>query len=610
MYGWNGRILNVDLSRGRSIVEKYDASLALQFLGGRGFAAKMLWDRLKAGTDPFSPENLLIVATGPLTGLSLPSSGKLVLAAKSPLTNGYGDGNIGSRAAVHLRKAGYDAITFVGKARKPSVFLVEDRKAEIRDAGDLWGLGAFEAEDELMKEYGGNVGILLIGPAGEKLVRYATVVSEGGRSGGRPGMGAVMGSKNLKAIVVKGSAEIPVADPMKLKKLAAEAYREILEKPKYEFWRRQGTMSVVEWSQANSVLPTYNFKEGVFDQSTGIDGFTMEKIKTSQKGCPNCNMLCGNVVEDFEKMPSELDYENVVMLGSNIGLGDLKQVATLNRLSDDYGVDTISLGSAVGFAMESAERGVISVDVEWGDFDKAKNLVSNIVYRRGIGDTLAEGTLKATEKLGGDAMKWAMQIKGLEVSAYDCHTAPAMALSYGTSPIGAHHKDAWVISWEMTVGRESYSEAKVDKVIEFQRIRGGIFEGLVACRLPWIEVDFEMDWYPRFLKAATGVNMSLSDLYTVADRIYCLMRAFWVREYKGRWSSFMDQPPGRWFDEPLTQGPLKGSALNREGYSGMLAKYYEKRGWDSRGIPKETTLKNIGLDYVARELKQYVSLRS
>ena len=610
MYGWNGRILRVNLSKGRTTTYEYTSDIALNFLGGRGFAIKILWDELNVGVNPFSPENMVILATGPLTGLPLPSSGKLVLATKSPLTGSYGDGNIGGRAAVHLRKAGYDAVVLEGSASKPSLLWIDDDRVEILDAGDLWSLGAFKAEKELRDKFGGKVGVLLIGPAGENLVKYATVISENGRSGGRPGIGAVMGSKRLKAVVIRGSKNIPVFDPDGVKALGAEGRRVILDKPEYGFWMRQGTMSTIEWSQENSVLPTFNFKEGVFEEAETIGGFAMEKIKKSQKGCPNCNMLCGNVVQDLDELSSELDYESVAMLGSNVGLGDLKEIASLNRLADDYGIDTISLGNVIGFAMEASEKKLIDEKIDWGDFVRVRELVEDVVYRRGIGAILAEGTRRAAERLGGDTSRWAMNVKGLEISAYDCHLAPGMALAFATSPIGAHHKDAWVISWEIQVGRQSYSEAKVDKIIELQRIRGGLFESLVTCRFPWIELGLSLEWYPKFLKVATGVDFQMEKLFKIADRIYNLIRAFWVREYQIKWGSIMDYPPSRWFDEPLTVGLCKGATLKRDGYERLLQEYYRKRGWDHRGIPAEATLKELGLAEVAKELKCYVKLKA
>ncbi len=611
MKGWTGKILWVDLSRKSFSVQSYDAKLALDYVGGRGFAARILWDHAPAGVDPLSPENLLIVAAGPLTGLPGPSTGKLVVASKSPLTHGYGDGNIGTRAAVEMRKAGYDAVVVRGRAEKPVYLYVEDGKAELLSAEELWGLDTFTTQRRLEEAHGREAGILLIGPAGERKVAYATVISQEGRSGGRVGIGAVMGSKNLKAIVFKGSSEPEVADKEALRRLAADAYREIKRKPAYAFWMRQGTMMTIQWSQENSVLPTYNFSEGVFEESSSIDGFAMEKLKVKQRGCPNCNMTCGNCILDDEGAVSELDYENVAMLGSNLGIGDLRKVARLNRLADMWGVDTINLGAALSYAAELSQRKLISERIEWGDFDAMLRLAEDIVEKRGLGAVLSEGLREASAKLGG--ADFAMHVKGLSISAYDCHAAPAMALSYGVSPIGAHHKDAWIISWEVAHGRFEYSKKKVERVVELQRIRGGLFETLVACRLPWVEVGLELDWYVRLFNAATGLSWALSDHVRVADRIYSLIRAFWVREYaaEGRgWSRLLDYPPAKWFKEPLTKGPLRGARLDPLKYDEMLGYYYSIRGWDFRGVPRETTLDSLGLSDVKDELKKYIQLAS
>jgi len=608
MYGWNGRLLRIDLSKRKALAQEYSAEMAKNFLGGRGFATKILWDELEPGIDALSPQNRLVFAAGPLTGFALPSSGKLVVSAKSPLTGGYGDGNVGTHAAVQMRKAGYDAMVIEGKAEKPSVLLVQDKRTEFVDAKDLWGLSSFDTEGRLRKVHGKTAGILSIGQAGENLVKFANIVSQEGRAGGRPGIGAVMGSKNLKAVVIVGSGDLPAAHPKELKDLGLEAYKEILAKPNYAFWKRQGTVSTIEWSQENSVLPTRNYSEGVFEKAEAIGGFSMEKLKASNRGCPQCNMTCGNVVKDADSKESELDYENVAMLGSNIGLGDLGKVAALNRRADEFGLDTISLGNVIGFTMEASEKKFIDEKLSWGDYGTVRALMEDIAYRRGFGAMLAEGVRFAAEKIGKGSDRWAMHIKGLEISAYDCHTTPGMALSYATSFSGAHHKDAWVISWEVKVGRESYGEEKVDKVIEFQRIRGGFFECSTTCRLPWVEVGFELEWYPKFLRAATGLEITWNDLKVVADRVCNLIRAFWIREFGKNWSKEMDVPPARWFEEPLTKGQLKGSKLDRTKYDAMLQNYYRKRGWDKRGIPTETTLNKLGLGNVAKQLKECVKI--
>jgi len=600
--GWTGVFLDIDLTESKSAEERYDESKALNFLGGRGFAAKILWDRLKAGTDPLSPENLLIFAAGPLTAIGLPNSGKLVVAAKSPLTGGYGDGNIGTLAAVHMRKAGYDALIMKGKASTPVVLHIKDNTIEFLNAKEYWDKSAFETEESLRQKFGRTAGIVSIGQAGENLVKFATLVSQEGRSGGRPGMGAVMGSKNLKAVVIEGTRQIPLADLNEMRKLASDGYKEVLANPLYSFWKRQGTMSTVEWSQENGVLPTFNYREGIFSGAEDIGGFAMEKMKVGNRGCPQCNMTCGNVVKDSEGQDSELDYENVGMLGSNIGIGNLAQVACLNRMADAFGFDSISLGNVVAFAMEASEKRLIAEKVRWGDFEAIKALVNDIAYRRGLGNILADGVRQASVTVGKGSGDWAMHVKGLEISAYDCHAAPGMALAYGTNSVGAHHKDAWLITWEIKAGRSNYDNQKVDFLIQTQLLRGGLFEALTVCRFPYNQLGLGLEWYQKYLHAATGVEFSLNRLTEISDRILNLMRAFWVREYGDKWSRELDVPPMRWFKEPLTEGILKGSVLDLEKYNGMLDSYYQKRGWNKNGVPTKETLEKLGLADAAQQL--------
>jgi aldehyde:ferredoxin oxidoreductase len=608
--GWNGRFLRIDLTKNIVGLEKYSEDFARRFIGGRGFAIKILWDELKQGTDSLGPDNILIFATGPYTGTVLPNSGKMIVAAKSPLTEGYGDGNLGSRAAPNLRKCGIDAVIIKGKAENPVYLWVNNKKVEIRDASHIWGRNSYETEKKLKEEHGLGCGVLTIGQAGENLSRIATIVSQEGRAGGRPGMGAVMGSKNLKAIVFLGTNEIPSYNPRVVKKLGQEGLKKIPTYDNYSYWKRQGTMATVEWCQKASTLPTRNFSEGVFAFADNIDGNTMETATIKQRGCPNCNMICGNVILDTEGLESELDYENVVMLGSNIGIKDLKEVAKLNRICDELGLDTIGAGNVIGFAMEASQKKLTELDLKFGDFEGAKKFLYDLAYMKGHGASFGLGTKKAADKLGGDSIDWAMQVKGLECSAYDCHFCPGMSLSFGTSPIGAHHKDAWVISWEISSGRrEEYGSEKADKVIEFQRIRGGMFESLVACRFPWIELGFELNHYPPYFEAITGIPVTLDDLWRFGDRVYALIRAFWVREFEGKWDRKMDYPPNRWFKEPLKEGPIAGKHLIEDKYDKLLQIYYDKRGWDTRGIPTMKTFIELDLHKEAKDLAKIIELK-
>ena len=612
--GWVGKILRVNLSKEQVKEQEVSKELAYEWIGGRGWAIKLLWDELELGIDPLDPENKIIIATGPLTGTIVPSSGKVVVASKSPLTGGYGDGNIGSHLGHMLKMSGYDAIIVEGKAKKPVYLWITPNGVEIKDASHLWGLSTFETEIILREDHGNDIGSLTIGPAGENMVKFAVVITEYGRAGGRPGIGAVFGSKKLKAIVAHGWNDIPIVDLEKTYELAYEVRRALMSNPGYRKWIEQGTMMTIEWSQEASVLPTYNFTEGMFDDYMNIGGETMAKTyKLLRKGCFSCAMPCGNLslarFGKFEGTWAELDYENVGMLGSNIGIGSMDAVIKLNRVADEVGVDTISLGSVIGFAIELYQRGIISkkhtdgLELKWGDVDTILELVDKIVKREGFGKILAEGVKKVAEKIGGEALKYAIHVKGLEVSAYDCHAAPAMALSYGTSPIGAHHKDAWVISWEVRYGREKVDATKIGKVIEFQRIRGGLFEILTVCRLPWIELALDLEYYVKLFKAITGLEYTLDRFFFIADKIYNLIRAFWVREFGG-WSREYDYPPRKWFEVPLSKGPLAGTKLSKEIYDRLLDMYYEARGWDKTGIPRKSTLEKFGLTDVIKQLEK------
>src|SRR5512139_641941 len=600
MKGYADKLLRVNLSNGKVSKEEISESMKRDFLGGRGFAVKILWDEVRR-VDPLSEKNKIIFSTGPLSGQLLPSSGKMVIASKSPLTGGYGDGNIGTMASVHLRKAGYDVVVVEGKSEKPCCLLIEDQDVKVVDASELWGKDTFEAQDLLEKKYGKNSGILLTGPAGENLVPISTVMSQKGRAGGRPGMGAVMGSKKLKAVVIKGTGNVSNFDDNSLKEISKKGYDEIKAKDSYGFWMKQGTMQAFEWCNENACLPTYNYREGVFEFSKEMDGYVVEKLNVGRKGCPMSNMQCGHIIKDSNGQDAELDYENVAMLGPNIGLGSLPKAALLNRMADEWGLDTISLGSCIGFLMEASERGFITDKIKWGDFEAAQRLTLEIGKGEGLGKLFSHGVKSASETIGKGSQKWAMQVKGLEISAYNCHACPGMALSFGTSPIGASHKDAWIISWEIANDRFSYDKSKVEKLIEFQRIRGGFFESATVCRLPWVEVSFGLHWYPEYLEAATGNRMGWEDFYEVGDRVYNLIRAYWKREIP-QFGRAWDYPPDRWFEEPLSQGKMEGVKLDRQQFDQMLSWYYELRGWDQNGIPTKETLDHLGLKEVSKEM--------
>ncbi|MGQ9801166.1 MAG: aldehyde ferredoxin oxidoreductase family protein [Candidatus Saccharicenans sp.] len=611
MYGWTGNILRINLTSRTHKVESFDEEFAKKWVGGRGFALKILWDELKPGIDPLGPENKLIVTVGPIAGIPAPNTGKTVVAAKSPLTGGYADGNLGTRVTEQMRKAGYDIIIIEGKSDKPVYLYIEDDRIEYLPADEIWGKGTYDTQSWLYKKYGKGAGVLSIGQGGENLNLYAMVRSLEGRAGGRPGIGAVMGSKKLKAIVIKGSRPIPVADPEGMRKLGLEDLRKVGEIDKKTGWSIQGTTGVLAWCNEVAALPVHNMRKTHHPDAWKIDGERLNNARVATYGCPNCTMRCGITILDYEGRESELDYENIGMLGSNLDIFELDQVASLNYLCDDYGLDTISAGAVLAFYADAIEQGAIKGDFRFGDAEMAKKLLGMAAKREGeIGNLLADGTLRMARKIGHNSEAYAMQVKGLEISAYNCKFIPGMALAFGTSPIGAHHKESWVITFELKqTARDSYGPEKAAKVIELQRIRGGLFEFIVACRFPWIELGWDLEHYAEYFNKTTGLNWTLNDFWKVADRIYALMKFFWVREFPF-WDRTRDYPPMIWFDpnNADTDGPIAGKVLELDKYNQLLDYYYEQRGWDKRGIPTRKTAEALDLKQEADEVEKFTKL--
>jgi aldehyde:ferredoxin oxidoreductase len=611
MNGWTGKFLRVDLTTETFKEESFDEKFAHKWVGGRGFAAKILYDELKPGIDPLGPENKLIVALGPIAGIPAPNTGKTVVAAKSPMTGGYGDGNLGSRMTEQLRKAGYDALIVEGRADRPTLLYIEEGKVEFVPADGLWGKGTYETNDWIYARYGKGVGVLNIGQAGENMVRYAVVRSLEGRAGGRTGVGAVMGSKKLKAIVAKGSKLIPQADPEAMKKLGQEDLRKVHQMDKESGWSIQGTNGVLAWCNEVAALPVRNHRKTHHPDAWKVDGERLNSLRIATYGCPNCTMRCGITIHDSHGRESELDYENIGLLGPNLEIFDFPQVAALNYQCDDYGIDTMSAGGVLGFYADAIDQGAVQGDFRFGDAVKAQELLRRIALREGeLGNLLAEGSLRAARAFGKGSEAYAMQVKGLEVAAYNCKFIPGMALAYGVSPIGAHHREAWIITFEIKqTTRESYGPEKARKVVELQRIRGGLFEFIVACRFPWIELGWGLEHYPKYFNTITGLAWTLDDFWRVADRVYGLIKLFWLREYPNT-TRRDDYPPAVWFDPANAdkEGPIAGKVLEYEKYDGLLQHYYDIRGYDRRGVPTKKTLAELGLEAEAAKAERFGKL--
>ena len=611
MGGYAGKILFVNLSDGICFTRTLYPEMARDYLGGRGLAAYLLYRLNPQGVNPLEPDNRVVVASGPLAGTLVPAGGKITFASKSPLTNGYGDSNMGGHLAGELKYAGYDAVVIRGKAEKPSILVIDDDKVEIRDGSKYWGQGSLNAERMLKDDLGEDFQIAVIGPAGENLVRFACVSHDFGRQAGRTGIGAVLGSKNLKAICARGSQSVPLHDFDEVVKKGKEMFKECAENPASRAWQRLGTPGVTRWVNEIGAFPTRNFKKEWFDKHENLSGDVMrERIVIHDKACGFCPMPCGKWSRarkegKYDVFVEGPEYETIALCGGNTELDNIEDVAYANYLLDQLGLDTISGGAVIAFAMECFEKGVITremtegQELKFGDIDSLKWLAEKISHQEGIGAVLALGTKKAAEILGGGSEKFAIQVKGNEQSGYGTRNAPAMMLAYITCDVGAHHNRAWAITWDIEKGRD-LMEGKAERVIYLQRVRP-MFDMLGVCRLQWVEIGLELEHYPEILKRVTGRDYSLDDLLKISERIWNLTRAFWKRENPG-FGRKDDQPPARFLEEEIPDGPSAGKKFTQEKIDELLDEYYRLRGWDQNGIPTKEKLLELGLDFAADEL--------
>lgn len=602
MDGYAGTILRVNLTTGEVRKEAYDAEVARDFLGGRGFGIFTLYREVPAGTDPLSPQNKLIASTGPLSGLLVPGAGKMDWTTKSPQTGGYASASVGGHLTAELKYAGYDAIILEGASDKPVYLYIDDDTVELRRASDLWGRGSITVEEMLKKKLGEDFQIATIGPAGENLVKYACITHDFGRQAGRGGVGAVMGAKKLKAIAVRGTQTIPVANPDAYWARSKSMYRACKQAPALEAWQRYGTTIVTSWCDEVGALPTRNFQQGSFEAGKNLYGDVMrERIVITDKGCFGCPSPCGKYsnAKKYGIFVEGPEYETIALCGSNCALSDIEDVAYANYLCDELGVDTISAGNAIAFAMECHERGVLGpsdtngLDLRFGNAPAVFGMIERIARREGLGDLLAEGVKEAAKHLGQGSEDLAVHVKGMEQSGYETHNATSMLLAYMTCDVGAHHNRAWAITYDLEVGRDRVAPDKVAKVIELQHIRP-LFDALGACRLQWVELGIDVTEYAPMMTAVTGVDRSWEDLLKISERIWNLTRMYWAREVDG-FGRDWDSPPPRFYKEAATGGPTAGQLTTFEDAQRMLDMYYEQRGWDENGIPKAETLAGLGL---------------
>jgi aldehyde:ferredoxin oxidoreductase len=591
--GYFKKLLWVDLDKGETSVVNLSDEFCLKYVGGRGFGIKLVWDNLKNYCSPLDPQNMIVIALGPLTGVYLPSSGKTSFISISPATGIYGDSNMGGSFGVELRQAGYDALVIKGKAEKLSYLWIDDDEVKIVENEGLKGKGCLEVEGIIKNDLkDDHLSIASIGVAGENLVRFACISADWGRNAGRTGMGAVLGSKNIKAIVVRGSKDIPVFDIKRLKEISDASFEKLKSHKYFSFWQEQGLMSVIDYANEAGIMPTYNFKDGQFDRAEKINGFEMQaKYKIGDTACFACPMACGNICLVREGTYSGTvvegpEYETACMFGPNLGVDNFACILKANALCDDLGVDTISTGNLIGVLIEAQETGLISekevggIRLKWGDEESIIRLIHDIAHREGIGNVLAGGSMELLKKFP-QVRPILSQVKGLEQSAYDARAAMSMALGFATSDIGAHHTRAWPLAKELEMGKDWDLEQKADLVIYHQTLRP-LFDMLGVCRLPWIELGFDENTYAEFFSAITGVEVSLDELLKRSNALYDLTRSININLGVSKKD---DYPPERCFSTPIPSGPQAGKVLDREEYENILALYYKRRGWDENGQP-------------------------
>lgn len=625
--GYAGSLLRVDLTAGLAQRQPLPPIMVDRFIGGRGFTAALLWNELPSGIDAFDPENMLIAATGPLSGHFMPASGKTHFGTKSPANGGYADSNMGGHFGPALKFAGMDALVLTGAARELSVLIIDDDKTDILPATQLAGQGALATEKILKEQLGDDFQIITIGPAGENRVRFACISHDFGRQAGRTGVGAVMGSKNLKAVAVRGTGSLPVHDLEGAYKKGRQAYAQVKAKPGFAGWTPEGTAGITDWVNLVGVFPTRNFQTSYAEFHKQINGKAiLDHLLVTHKGCFCCPTPCGKygktktgMGEAFVEGP---EYESIALLGGNLVLKSIEEVAYANYVCDQLGLDTISAGVVISWVMECLEKGILTPEqvgrkVEFGDLESIVWLAEKIAAREGIGDLLADGVKTASEKTGQGSEAFAIHVKGLEWSGYECRNAPGMMLAYLTADIGAHHNRAWVLGHDMADGGgtvhdliaaggsgEKIGKSKVrgksGKVIELQHLRP-LFDNLGVCRLQYMELGYEVENYAELFHLITGRRLSWDELMAVSERTWHLTRAISVREIEGFGRSW-DWPPERFYTEPVPTGPNEGHLVTEEELNILLDEYYAARGWDADGLPTAEKLKEVGLPEVAETL--------
>ena len=614
-----GKVLHVDLTKRSIKKQDLDMNFAKKYLGGKGFGARLLYDMLPRKLNPFSPQNPVIFCTGPLTGTMAPTN-RYCIVTKSPLTGLFSDSYAGGDFSPELKFAGYDIVVITGKSVKSVYLWVDDDNVELRSAKGIWGLDTYQAQDRILEELGDkSIKVACIGPAGEKRVRFALVDSSPHRHAGRCGTGAVMGSKNLKAVAARGSGKITPANSKAFDEAYWKAREEIAKSNDSIAYMKGGTPSFVGFANSQGLYPSRNFYDGVDDKAaSALDDTSQRKfLWTREYGCFACPIHCTKIGRlrrgPWAGTPTDIvEYETTGMMGSNCGIDFLEAVAYATVLCDKYGLDSISTGNIIGWTMECYEKGILKkkdlggLDAKFGNWEAQIELVKMIGERRGIGNILAEGVARASKRIGKGSEELAIHMKKMETPAWPPRGSPAMGLALATSDRGCDHEKAYPISYEISGYSWPFGpafdrlsiEPKKSQCVKWEQDHLSALYSLTVCEFS--RSGISNDTYAALVSAATGWNIDYKELLKYGERIWNVIRMFNVREGINRKA---DSTIPKRFKEPLPSGPAKGHKVTDEDFNKLLDWYYEARGWDENGIPTIEKLTELGLEDVAKGLK-------
>ena len=589
-----GKLLRVNLSSGKLNIENIPKQNLKEYIGGRGLGVKILFDEVKPKTEPLGNKNKVIIATGPLTGTPIPTGCRYNVVTKSPLTGTITGANAGGYFGPMLKRTGLDAIVIEGKAKKSVYLVIVNDNYSLQNAEKIWGLDTHKTTDWIKKKIGkSNASVACIGPAGENLIKFASIINDKHRAAGRGGCGAVLGSKNLKAILVFGTKKINSIAPDKIKALNKKFLKKIktttvtnINLPQF------GTSKILDRVNDYHVLGTRNFQQNHFEHANKINAERLNKdllIKTTT--CWGCPIACKRVTRVGKKVGEGPEFETIWAFGAQCGVKDLNAITKANYICNELGLDTISTGNTIGCAMELSEKGLIREKLKFGDSKIIQTLTKDIAYRKDIGDSLAEGSFRFAEEKGHPELS--MSVKNLELPAYEPRGSQAQGLGYATSTRGACHVRAFVVTSDMVAGPQKTDPDTINeksKLVIKNQNKMAMIDSMGVCMFSTYVCDF-ID-YRKYLKYACGLNIKSDDEFLkTGERIWTLERMF---NNRAGFTKKDDTLPNRFKTEPVLD------SLDHEHVwpeKELIDDYYEKRGWTNSGIPKKSKLKELGLKY-------------